>query len=98
MHLNLEALTRSVQSLRACLKLHGRVIIAIPAKKPGIDIQHRDEEGRLFQLHRGQDLQSLFVSNGFELIEQWSNQDNIDETGIEWLAQSYELTSSTASE
>ena len=98
MHLNLEALTRSVQSLRACLKLHGRVIIAIPAKKPGIDTQHRDEEGRLFQLHRGQDLQSLFVSNGFELIEQWSNQDNIDETGIEWLAQSYELTSSTASE
>jgi SAM-dependent methyltransferase len=98
MHLNLEALTRSVQSLRACLKLHGRVIIAIPAKKPGIGPHHRDEEGRLFQLHRGQDLQSLFVSNGFELIEQWSNQDNIDETGIEWLAQSYELTSSTASE
>jgi hypothetical protein len=59
---------------------------------------HRDEEGRLFQLHRGEDLQRLFISNGFELIEQWSNQDNIDETGIEWLAQSYELTSSTASE
>jgi len=35
----------------------------------------------------------LFASNGFELIEQWSNQDNIDETGIEWLAQSYERTS-----
>jgi hypothetical protein len=93
MHLSQEALTESVKSLRACLKLYGRVIIAIPAKKPGIDPQHRDEEGRLFQLHRGQDLQSLFVSNGFELIEQWSNQDNIDETGIEWLAQSYERTS-----
>ena len=69
------------------------MIIAIPAKKPGIDTQDRDVEGRLFQLHRGEDLQSLFSSNGFELIEQWSNQDNIDETGIEWLAQSYELTS-----
>ena len=93
MHLNQEALVRSVKSLRACLKIGGRVIIAIPAKKPGINTQNRDEVGRLFQLHRGEDLQSLFVSNGFELIEQWSNQNNIDETGIEWLAQSYELTS-----
>jgi hypothetical protein len=93
MHLNQEALVRSVNSLRACLKISGRVVIAIPAKKPGIDKQHRDEEGRLFQLHRGEDLQSLFALNGFELIEQWSNQHSIDETGIEWLAQSYELTS-----
>jgi 2-polyprenyl-3-methyl-5-hydroxy-6-metoxy-1,4-benzoquinol methylase len=93
MHLSPEALIRSAQSLRACLKRHGRVIIAIPAKKPGIDTQNRDEEGRLFQLHRGEDLQSLFASNSFDLIEQWSNQDSIDETGIEWLAQSYELTS-----
>jgi 2-polyprenyl-3-methyl-5-hydroxy-6-metoxy-1,4-benzoquinol methylase len=93
MHLNQEALVRSVKSLRACLKLGGRVIIAIPTKKPGIDTQNRDEEGRLFQLHRGEDLQSLFSSNGFELIEQWSNQDNIDETGIDWLAQSYQLAS-----
>lgn len=96
MHLNPEALVRSVQSLRTCLKPYGRVIIAIPAKKPGIGPHHRDEEGRLFQLHRGQDLQSLFLSNGFALIEQWSNQDNIDETSIEWLAQSYELTSPPA--
>lgn len=93
MHLNHEALIRSVQSLRACLKLHGRIIIAIPAKKPGINTQHRDEEGRLFQLHRGEDLQSLFLSKGFELIEQWSNPHAVDETDIEWLAQSYELTS-----
>jgi 2-polyprenyl-3-methyl-5-hydroxy-6-metoxy-1,4-benzoquinol methylase len=98
MHLNMEALIRSVKSLRACMKPHGRVIVAVPTKKPGISPEHRDEVGRLFQLHRGEDLQSLFASNGFELIEQWSNQDNIDETGIEWLAQSYELTSSTASE
>ena len=96
MHLSQEALTESVKSLRACLKLYGRVIIAIPAKKPGIDPHHRDEEGRLFQLHRGEDLQRLFISNGFELIEQWSNQHKIDETGIEWLAQSYELTSLNA--
>ncbi len=96
MHLNQEALVRSVNSLRACLKPHGRAIVAIPAKKSGIDKQHRDEEGRLFQLHRGEDLQSLFTSNGFELIEQWSNQHSIDETGIEWLAQSYELTPSCA--
>jgi 2-polyprenyl-3-methyl-5-hydroxy-6-metoxy-1,4-benzoquinol methylase len=93
MHLNQEALVRSVKSLRACLKPYGRAIVAIPAKKPGIDKQHRDEEGRLFQLYRGEDLQSLFSSNGFELIEQWSNQHSIDETGIEWLAQSYEMTS-----
>jgi len=93
MHLNQEVLVRSVKSLRACLKIGGRVIIAIPTKKPGIDTHHRDEEGRLFQMHRGEDLQSLFESNGFELIEQWSNQYNIDETGIEWLAQSYEMTS-----
>ena len=93
MHLNQEALVQSVKSLRACLKISGRVIVAIPSKKPGIDTQHRDEEGRLFQMHRGEDLQSLFESNGFELIEQWSNQYNIDETGIEWLAQSYEMTS-----
>jgi 2-polyprenyl-3-methyl-5-hydroxy-6-metoxy-1,4-benzoquinol methylase len=93
MHLNQEVLVRSVKSLRACLKIGGRVIIAIATKKPGIDTQHRDEEGRLFRLHRGEDLQSLFASNGFELIEQWSNQYNIDETGIEWLAQSYEMTS-----
>jgi 2-polyprenyl-3-methyl-5-hydroxy-6-metoxy-1,4-benzoquinol methylase len=93
MHLNMEALIRSVKSLRACMKPHGRVIVAVPTKKPGISPEHRDEVGRLFQLHRGEDLQSLFASNGFELIEQWSNQDNIDETGIEWLAQSYERTS-----
>jgi SAM-dependent methyltransferase len=96
MHLNQEALVRSVKSLRTCLKPHARVIVAIPAKKPGIDPQHRDEEGRLFQLHRGGDLRSTFASNGFELIEQWSNQHSIDETGIEWLAQSYELTSPCA--
>jgi 2-polyprenyl-3-methyl-5-hydroxy-6-metoxy-1,4-benzoquinol methylase len=93
MHLNMEALIRSVKSLRACMKPHGRVIVAVPTKKPGISPEHRDEVGRLFQLHRGEDLQSLFASNGFELIEQWSNQYNIDETGIEWLAQSYERTS-----
>ena len=93
MHLNMEALIRSVKSLRACMKPHGRVIVAVPTKKPGISPEHRDEVGRLFQLHRGEDLQSLFASNGFELIEQWSNQDNIDETGIGWLAQSYERTS-----
>jgi 2-polyprenyl-3-methyl-5-hydroxy-6-metoxy-1,4-benzoquinol methylase len=93
MHLNMEALIRSVKSLRACMKPHGRVIVAVPTKKPGISPEHRDEVGRLFQLHRGEDLQSLFASNGFELIELWSNQDNIDETGIEWLAQSYERTS-----
>jgi SAM-dependent methyltransferase len=93
MHLKPEALVRSVKSLRACLKIGGRAIVAIPAKKPGIDKQHRDEEGRLFQMHRGEDLQSLFASNDFELIEQWSNQHSIDETGIEWLVQSYEITS-----
>ena len=96
MHLSQEALTQSLKSLRACLKLHGRVIIAIPAKKPGINPQHRDEEGRLFQLHHRDNLQGLFASNGFELIKQWSNQTEIDETGIEWLAQSYELTSFSA--
>lgn len=96
MHLSQEALTQSVKSLRACLKLHGRVIIAIPAKKPGINPQHRDEEGRLFQLHHREYLQSLFESNGFELIKQWSDQTKMDETGIEWLAQSYELTSLSA--
>lgn len=93
MHLSHEALTQSVKSLRDCLKLHGRVIIAIPTKKPGINLQHRDEEGRLFQLHHREDLQSLFASKGFELVEEWSNQNKMDETGIEWLAQSYELTS-----
>ena len=96
MHLSQETLTQSVKSLRACLKLHGRVIIAIPTKKPGINPQHRDEEGRLFQLHHRDDLQNLFKSNGFELIEEWSNQNKMDETGIEWLAQSYELTSLNA--
>jgi hypothetical protein len=50
----------------------------------------------LFQLHHRDNLQGLFASNGFELIKQWSNQTEIDETGIEWLAQSYELTSFSA--
>ncbi len=96
MHLNQEALAKSVQSLRACLKSQGRLIFAIPTQKPGIDAQHRDEEGRFFQLHRAQDLQRLFALNGFELLEQWTNQDKIDDSGIEWLAQSYELKSSLA--
>jgi len=96
MHLNQEALEKSVKSLRACLKSQGRLIFAIPTQKPGIDAQHRDEEGRFFQLHRAQDLQRLFALNGFELLEQWTNQDKIDDSGIEWLAQSYELKSSLA--
>ena len=50
MHLNMEALIRSVKSLRACMKPHGRVIVAVPTKKPGISPEHRDEVGRLFQL------------------------------------------------
>lgn len=97
MHLNQEALETSIQSLSACLKSHGRIIIAIPARKPGIDAQQRDAEGRLFQLHRSQDLKGLFASNGFELLEEWSNQNKIDDSGIEWLAQSYELRLSPTS-
>lgn len=71
-------------SLKRLLREKGRLWISVPAERPGLDTEGRDESGRLFAPVHPEDLQLLFERLGFQLLRRWEEADRLGRPGFTW--------------
>jgi SAM-dependent methyltransferase len=91
MHLPKEELFNAVFAIRRVLKENGRLLISVPEDRPGIDNDHRDDKGRLFNGVRPEYLQLLFERLGFSLIGKWTTGDSLNRPGYSWSTLAFTL-------
>jgi SAM-dependent methyltransferase len=93
MHLDASAIFNAALSIKRCLRVHGRLLISVPARRPDVGAADRDAHGRLFKTYPPGYLQLIFERLGFGLVEQWTNGDALDRQGIEWVSLLFVLNS-----
>lgn len=93
MHIPEAELFDAAFSLKRVLREKGQLWISVPAVRPGLDAEHRDEVGRLFKPLLPEYLVLLFERLGFQLVRQWKNNDRLGRPGIEWNSFLFELDS-----
>jgi len=69
MHLPAPALPASLAALTAVLKSRGRVLMALPEMLPELLIDGHDPDGRAFENHSPEHVQSLMAALGFALCK-----------------------------
>lgn len=89
MHLDVAEMPSAAAALRQCLRGGGRLLISVPVERQGLDGSSRDPEGRIFSLQSPQQLQSVFESAHFRLLEETTNEDAMKRQGISWISQLY---------
>ncbi len=89
MHLCVAELAVAVQTLKACLQPHGRVLISLPKAQPGAQPSERDAAGRLFNCYQPEYLRTLFEHEGFVLLHSWENEDALERRGRAWFSHLY---------
>jgi SAM-dependent methyltransferase len=85
MHIPREHQFDAAFSLKRCLRPGGRLLISVPIDRPGLDSDHRDSSGRLFEPLPAGYLQLLFERIGFRRISCWTNEDQLGREGYCWL-------------
>lgn len=90
MHLPESYLFDSLLALRDNLKVHGRLLISIPGNRTGLNEQHRDADGRLFQPLEADRLILLAERLGFSLVSRWANDDSLQRVGHDWVTLLFE--------
>lgn len=90
MHLPENQFFDALLSLRNALKIHGRLLISIPNKRPGINEDYRDSDKRLFQPIETDRLSLLAERIGFRLVSRWGNPDALHRTGYDWITLLFE--------
>jgi SAM-dependent methyltransferase len=83
-HIPVEERIDAARDLRDLLKPGGRLLIAVPRDRPGIDADMRDERGRLFNPTAEEELVRLFESLGFHCVGQWVDPDSLGRPGFTW--------------
>ena len=97
MHLDSTELFNSAITIKRCLKKNGRLLISVPSKRSDAYEDERDRNGRLFKIYHPDYLRLLFERLGFSLINQWSNPDSRNRSGIEWVSLLFLLKSDKSS-
>ena len=69
MHLPPTALPASLAALAAVLRPRGRMLMAVPEMLPELLVDGQDPDGRAFANHSPEQVQSLLVPLGFELLK-----------------------------
>ena len=80
-------------SLKRLLREKGRLLISVPAARPGLNEDNRDEMGRLFQPVHGEYLVLLFERLGLHLLRRWEESDKLGREGVRWNTFLFELDS-----
>ncbi|MEI8291408.1 MAG: methyltransferase domain-containing protein [Verrucomicrobiota bacterium] len=93
MHVPEAELFDAAFSLKRMLREKGRLWISVPATRPGLDAEDRDEAGRLFNPLHTEFLVLLFERLGFQLLRQTENSDRLGRDGIAWNSFLFELDS-----
>lgn len=93
MHIPEAELFDAAYSLKRVLREKGQLWVSVPAARPGLDAEHRDETGRLFKTLLPEYLVLLFERLGFQLVQRWENKDRLGRSGIEWNSFLFELDS-----
>lgn len=84
MHLPKSELFDALINLRALLKPRARLLVSIPLKRPGLNEDHRDSDGRLFSELHPEYLSLLCARLGLELISSFQNSDSLERPDHEW--------------
>lgn len=93
MHVPEAELFDAAFSLKRVLKEKGRLLISVPATRPGLNEEGRDETGRLFKLLQPEYLMLLFERLGFQLLRRWEDADGLGRAGVCWNNFLFELDS-----
>ena len=89
MHFGVTEMPSAATALRQCLRGGGRLLISVPVERQGINGSNRDPEGRRFILYSPKQLQSVFESAHFQLLEEFTNEDTMKRQGVSWISQLY---------
>jgi SAM-dependent methyltransferase len=81
----------AVYSLKELLNLGGRVLLTIPAARPGLDADERDDRGRLFTRLVQGEVELLFERVGFGRIGCWQEADPLGRAGHAWVVLLFQL-------
>ena len=84
MHVPREEVFASAFALRSVLNEGGTLLISVPASRPGIGADGRDDRGRLFTSLPEDWLELLFERLGFRLIQKWHAEDALARGGVTW--------------
>lgn len=91
-HLPRSQLFDAVNVLRDLLKQGGRALVSVPlGVRPGLDVEGRDEWGRLFTPLQPDELQLLFERVGFSTLMRREDGDALGRPGVSWVVFLFEL-------
>lgn len=81
----------AVYSFKELLNPCGRVLLVIPAARPGLDAEQRDDRGRLFTRLVQGEVELLFERVGFARIGCWQEADPLGRAGHAWTVLLFQL-------
>lgn len=97
MHMPDERLFDAVYGLRRVLRPGGRLLLSIPAQRPGVDPHtHRDDDGRYFADLPPDKLQLLLERVGFRLLWRKTSPDGLGRLDHAWYVFLFELLAADA--
>ena len=95
MHLPKSELFDSLINLRTLLKAGGRLLISIPAERPGLCADRRDSDGRLFEELHPEYLILLCARLGLELVSSFNNEDSLNRENHSWITLLFQKSTGT---
>lgn len=63
----------------------GHLMSSVPARRLGLDAEHRDAGGRLFTPIGADEIRALFGATGLTLVDVATSSDDFGRPGHEWL-------------
>jgi SAM-dependent methyltransferase len=84
MHIEVEQLPAAAQTIKACLKVGGRLLFSVPSKRLDVVLENRDQNGRLFIPNQANRLKSIFEDLGFKTVSSWDNSDSMGRDAVAW--------------
>ncbi len=93
MHVPEAELFDAAFSLKRVLREKGRLLLSVPDARPGLNLENRDEGGRLFKPLHPEYLQLLFERLGFQMLRRWEEPDRLGRPEIRWSSFLFELDS-----
>lgn len=84
MHIEVTHLPIAAKSMKACLKVGGRLLFSVPSKRLDVVTENRDKNGRLFIPNQAARLKFIFEELGFKEISTWNNSDSMGRNAVAW--------------
>ncbi|NLV74618.1 MAG: class I SAM-dependent methyltransferase [Chloroflexi bacterium] len=91
MHLERTQLPEALRAMAALLVSGGRLLISVPAERPGLTPAHRDAQGRLFTPLSPDELSAECARVGLQLVAASDEADSFEREGYRWHQLVYEL-------